>query len=46
MPGSRIVRGDKWDLGAVCCRSAFYGWYEATYVNRTLGLRVAWTPPR
>ena len=46
VPGPRIVRGGSWALGASFCRSAFRGWYEATYANRTLGLRVAWTPPR
>lgn len=44
--GPRIVRGGSWALGASFCRSAFRGWYEATYANRTLGLRVAWTPAR
>lgn len=46
VPEPRIVRGGSWALGAGFCRSAFRGWYEATYANRTLGLRVAWTLPR
>lgn len=46
VPGPRIVRGGSWALGASFCRSAFRGWYEATFANRTLGLRVAFSPAR
>jgi formylglycine-generating enzyme required for sulfatase activity len=42
----RVVRGGSWAVYASLCRSAFRGWYEPTYANRTLGLRVAWSPPR
>lgn len=43
--GPRIVRGGSWAFYASFCRSAFRGWFESNYANRSLGLRVAWSPP-